>query len=118
MSARVMFRFPSDTLVRYEEWIPARGDVVHDVAGKLFAVAVTELDGAGGYLATCVTPVQYARETRQRSQRLRAVASGLNDCAHKLQRSTHEQREQRRRVAVSGVRRHIRKGIEAGANAA
>jgi hypothetical protein len=71
MSTRVTFRFPGDSLIRYVDRVPVRGDRVRDVHGRRFVVATSEPDDAGGSIARCVTPVGYTRETRmpQRSVR-------------------------------------------------
>jgi hypothetical protein len=63
MSTRVTFRFPGDSLIRYVDRVPVRGDRVRDVHGNGFVVATSEPDGAGGAIARCMTPVGYARET-------------------------------------------------------
>lgn len=88
MSARVTFQFPNDIFVRYEDCIPVRGEVVHDMRGRLFAVARTEPDGAGGYVAVCISPVEYARETRRVSEKVLEIALRASEQARKLTTAT------------------------------
>jgi hypothetical protein len=88
MSTRVTFRFPHDVFVRYEDRIPVRGEGVHDLRGRLFAVERTEPDGAGGYVALCISPVEYARQTRQVSETLLGIALRASKQALELTHAT------------------------------
>jgi hypothetical protein len=86
MSIRVTFSFPNDSVVRYAERRPRRGETVAGLLGETFVISKVESDGAGGHIATCVTPVEYTDGARDVARSARALASEMTERAIELRR--------------------------------
>jgi hypothetical protein len=92
MQTRVTFRFPHDSIVRYVERRPRRGERVSGLRGEIFVISSTERDGAGGHIVTCVTPIQYAEEARNIAHGARALALEMKERTVEIKRKTLELR--------------------------
>lgn len=91
MQTRVTFQFPSDMEVRYLERRPRRGDPIRGRRHELFFISRIETDDVG-CLAVCVTPVEYARDTKGLSRKARALARELRERAVQVRRRSRELR--------------------------
>ena len=77
MLRQVTFHFPADTQIRYLERPARQGDIVRGLDGQRFVVLeATEEDGSD--VATCVTPIVYARSMVLQARALRARATRLS----------------------------------------
>ena len=79
MQIRVTFQFPTDTEVRYLERVPRRGERVRGRGGELFVVSRVESED--GHLAACLTLVEYTRDARRLSRKMRDLAHELRERA-------------------------------------
>lgn len=90
MSTRVTFHFPTDTDVRYLDSLPTRGDIAHGLGHRRFVVSQVTNDPADGHIATCVTPLAYARDARTLARASRVLAMDMRERAVAAKRQAHE----------------------------
>jgi hypothetical protein len=77
---KVTFRFQTDTLIRYVDRHPRRGDRVDGLDGELYVVLYSESTGSGD-LAICVTPSEYRRASELRARAIHALTSSPGSSA-------------------------------------
>jgi hypothetical protein len=103
----VAFVLPRDKLeVRYVGRDPKRGDRVRNQSGEYLIVTDVDRD-AGGVLATCVTPPEYARRARRDTQQLRVNTQTARVAPEELRRGSRRALSEHMARFVAGARKRL-----------